>query len=254
MFGIALRFGLSLEALKTANPSVNPYAMGQYTTLVLPLTATPAANPGTPTPSHPAAIAPPTYTPTPESAYPLFAYRDAAGGLQVFVIMANTTEKAMENPSAMVTLQSKDGSYQTQMTAILPLNILPAHTTLPLAAYFPAPIPDTFLLNVQADFALPVPENDQRYRKVSLSNQIFRLSEDKKSAQVEASASFAGQTVRAATALAIAYGKEGQVLGYRQMDLAKPIHDAYPILITVYSLESQIESVKLYVEAKAPWK
>ena len=38
MFGISLWYGISLEALKTANPTVNPYAMGVGTVLLIPLT------------------------------------------------------------------------------------------------------------------------------------------------------------------------------------------------------------------------
>src|SRR5690606_27204006 len=48
MFGISLRYGISLDALMTANPSVIPYAMGVGTLLLIPITQTPLPPASTP--------------------------------------------------------------------------------------------------------------------------------------------------------------------------------------------------------------
>ena len=81
MFGIALRYGISLEALKTTNPDVNPYFMGVGTQLLIPITPTPMLT--TPTPQTPQ----PTARSHQHAVLSLQTdcYRDAAGGSDLFV-------------------------------------------------------------------------------------------------------------------------------------------------------------------------
>ncbi len=57
MFGIAFRYGISPQALMTANPSVNPRAMDPGTLLIIPVTLTPAVSANTPTPPGPSPTA-----------------------------------------------------------------------------------------------------------------------------------------------------------------------------------------------------
>ena len=253
MFGIALRFGIPLEALKTANPSINPNAMGENTTLVLPVTATPGASSTPLPPTEAPASATPQVTPTAHSAYPVYGYVDTLGGLRVFVIYSSKRGQPVENPSVLVSLQDKTGSAKLEAVAILPLNILAPGSDLPLVVYFPAPIPASFILSAQPDFELPVPEGDTRYLKTVIVDQKVSLSEDKKSAVVEARLNFEGGDVARAMAVAVAFGNGGLPVGYRQIELANPKNMDNLLKIVIYSLGPEIEAVKIYAEAKPIW-
>jgi hypothetical protein len=137
--------------------------------------------------------------------------------------------------------------------AILPLNILEPGSELPLVAYFPAPIPTSFILSANPDFELPVPEADTRYLTTMISDEKVSYSEDKKSAAVEAHLSIEGGQVVSATAIVVAYGNGGQPIGYRQVELENPKNVDNLLKVTVYSLGAQIETVKIYAEAKPAW-
>jgi LysM repeat protein len=254
LFGIALRFGIPLAALKTANPSVNPNAIGENTTLVVPVTATPGASPTPLPPTIASASLTPIPTPTPNSAYPVYGYVDALGGLWVFVQYRSKSEQPVENPSALVSLLDKNGGAKQEMVAVLPLNILEPGSNLPLVAYFPAPIPTSFILSAQPDFELPVPEADTRYLKTMIADEKVSFAEDKKSAEVEVKLSFEGGQVDSAVAIFVAFGNGGQPVGYRQIELENPKNEVNVLKIKVYSLGPEIETVKIYAEAKPAWK
>ena len=253
MFGIALRFGIPLEALKTANPSINPNAMGENTTLVLPVTATPGASSTPLPPTEVPASATPQVTPTAHSAYPVYGYVDTLGGLRVFVIYSSKRGQPVENPSALVSLQDKMGTARLESVAVLPLNILEPGSDLPLVAYFPAPIPTSFILSAQPDFELPVPKADTRYLKTVIAEQKVSLAEDKKSALVEAKLNFEGGEVVSAMAVVVAFGNGDLPIGYRRIELQNPGNLDNMLQLTVYSLGPQIETVKIYAEAKTAW-
>ena len=254
MFGIALRFGISLEALKTANPSVYPNAIGENTTLVVPVTATPGASSTPFPPTEAPASQTPLPTPTPHSAFPVFGYVDALGGLRVFVQYTSPTGKPVENPSALVSLQDKMGSARQETVAVLPLNILEPGNELPLVAYFPAPIPTSFILSANPDFELPVPEADARYLKTSIADEKVSYTEDRKSAVAEARLSFEGGQVVSAVVVVVAYGNGGLPVGYRQIELENPKNEGNLLNVRVFSLGPEIEAVKIFAEAKPAWK
>ena len=253
MFGIALRFGIPLEALKTANPSVNPNAIGENTTLVVPVTATPGASSTPLPPTEAPASQTPMPTPTPNSAYPVYAYMDALGGLRVFVHYTSKSGQPVENPSALVTVLDKNGSARLETVAVMPLNILEPGSELPLVAYFPGPIPTSFILSAQPDFELPVPEADARYLKTVIIDQKVTFAADKKWAEVEARLNFEGSDVVSAMAVVVAFGNGGQPVGYRQIEIENPKNIDNLLKVTVYSLGPEIETVKIYVEAKPTW-
>lgn len=254
MFGIALRFGIPLAALKTANPSIDPYSMSEKTTLLVPITVTPGA---TQTPSiiaSPSALQKTSPSPTPVSAFPVYAYSDAAGGLWAFVAYKSGSGKAVENPTALLRLSAPDGSVVQEVTSQLPLNLLQPESDLPLVAYFPPPLPASYILTAQADFELPVPEQDTRYLKVRILSKTIEFSQDRLSARVEAQLSVEGEQAVSARAVLIAFDKEGQPVGYRQFDLEDPKEEGLAFKKAVYSLGPQIETVKIYLEAMSSWK
>jgi len=251
MFGIALRYGISLEALKTANPEVNPYFMGVGTQLMIPITPTPML--ATPTPQ--------ASLPTTEAASTAVlslqpdCYRDAAGGVICFVLAQNLSDKPIENPTALVTLEGVSTEYSLTQTAILPLNLLPAGTALPLVTYFQPPTPEKFTATTEADFWLPVPEEDTRYLEISLADLQTEIMEDSRSAKIRGQVALANPTTQASSIwlLATAFTQDGHVAGIRRWEAPLPIPagQAIPFSFTVYSMGPEIVRVEVSAEARA---
>jgi hypothetical protein len=84
MYSIGWRFNVSPYQIMTANPTVNPRAMGVGTTLLIPITPNP-----NPTETPMVALTP-TATPLFSARYPApDCYPDALGGLWCFVLVTN---------------------------------------------------------------------------------------------------------------------------------------------------------------------
>jgi len=252
MFGIALRYGISLEALKTANPNVNPYFMGVGMQLLIPITPTPMVATPTPQTSQPTATA----TSTAVLSLQTDCYRDAAGGVICFVLAQNLSEKPIENPTALVTLSGVSTEYSQTQTAILPLNLLPAGAALPLVTYFQPPTPEQYTAMAQADFWLPVPEEDTRYLEASLEDLQTEISADGRFAKVNGQVALADPTQQASSVwlLATAFSQDGSVVGIRRWEAPQPIPagQAIPFSFTVYSMGPVIARVEVSTEVRAP--
>jgi len=252
MFGIALRYGISLEALKTANPNVNPYFMGVGTQLLIPITPTAIA--ATPTPQTPQPTAEATSTAV--LSLQTDCYRDAAGGVICFVLAQNLSGKPIENPTALVTLSGVSTEYSQTQTAILPLNLLPAGAALPLVTYFQAPTPEQFTATAQADFWLPVPEEDTRYLEAFLEDLQTEISADGRSAKVNGQVALADTTQQASSIwlLATAFTQDGRVAGIRRWEAPQPIpaSQSIPFNFTIYSMGPEIVRVEVSAEARTP--
>ncbi|MEA3327963.1 MAG: LysM domain-containing protein, partial [Chloroflexota bacterium] len=91
MYGIAFFYNISPQALMTANPTINPRAMGPGTTLLIPITPTPGSS----------ATATIDLSATPSLAFAALpapdCYPDALGGLWCFVLVKNDEAGALEN-------------------------------------------------------------------------------------------------------------------------------------------------------------
>lgn len=250
MFGISLRYGISLEALRTANPSVNPYAMGVGTALLIPITPTVGSTPtATPTaPETPAPIG--TITNGPQTD----CYRDSSGGITCFVLVTNASEKPLENLSVIISLKDNQSDYSLSQTAILPLNILPARQSLPLITYFQAPTPQDFSASATIDFSLPVLEEDKRYLEVQISTFSTNMAADKLSANIsgEVNLSDPDESASSVWVLAVAYAPDGRVVGIRRWEAQPPIPTDLniPFSLNIYSLGPAIDRVELYAEAR----
>ena len=246
MFGIALRYGISLEALKTANPSVIPNAMGEGLQLLIPITPTP---PSTAT----ATLASPMTTKT-EGDVNVYCYRDGFGGAWCLVDYTNTGDKPLENVSAQVTIRANTSDYSQTKSAILPLNLVPAQTRLPLAVYFEAPTPAEFSVVATLDFSLPVAEQSSRYLVIALSPAKTKFSEDGLTAQVSGEIHFT-DPIRPASSVwvvAVAYDKNDRPVGFRRFEVSQPIDVSLPLAynLNVYSLAGAISRVELHTEAR----
>jgi len=250
MFGISLWYGISLDALKTANPTVNPYAMGMGTVLLIPLT--PQAE-STPRPT-------PNFTPTPTPLYsalkPPDCYPDGNQGLTCFVLVENANGNDLENVGGIVTLTNLVSGEIRQEVAIMPLNLLRTGTSLPMVAYFSAPVPEKYSVTAVVDIILPVMQGDTRYVNLVIENQKIDYASGNLSATISGQITPGGErSIRSARLLAIAYDSEGRVLGIRVWEFPSPA-DLVPgeqqnFSLTVYSMGGEIDHIDILTEAKA---
>jgi len=245
MFGIALRFGVSLPALKTANPTVLPNFLSVGIVLIIPITPSP---PGA-TPSPQASATPAAVTLDRPRCYPV-----ADGSAWCLALARNTSERGVENVTALFRLSGGDPPVQSEQTAITPLNILPAKSALPVTVFFPAPVPPNAGVEARLQSALPLPENDRRYLPVEFgASGSQQISQDLRSAQVGGDIHLAPGSGPAAEiwVLAVAYDAGGEVIGVRKWESPGPLETgaALPFELEVYSLGPPISRVETYVEA-----
>lgn len=250
MFGISLWYGISLESLKTANPTVNPYAMGVGTVLLIPLT--PEAG-STPRPT-------PVFTPTPTPLYSAMnqpdCYPDGNQGLTCFVLVENANSNDLENVGGVITLTDTVSGEIRQEVAIMPLNLLRTGTSLPMVAYFSAPIPEQYTVNAMVDIILPVMQGDTRYVNLVIENQMTDFASDNLSATISGQLTPGDKiSIRSARLLAIAYDGESRVIGIRVWESPSPAElvpgEQQDFSLTVYSMGGEIDHIDILTEAKA---
>jgi LysM repeat protein len=249
MYSIAFRYGLSPEAIMTANPDVDPRAMTVGMTLVIPITPTPPSTPTATSEVTQATIEPTSdenALGTPD------CYPDALGGLWCFVLVENTQEAALENVSAIITLgQDED---MRQETAITPLNLLPVGESLPLIVYFQPPLPADLTALAEIDFSLPVMPDDQRYLDLIIEEQDLEKRADGLTATVTGTISLSTDQPDAQYVWlsATAFDAQGHILAVRRWDndLDLLAGGEISFSITLYSMGGPIDRVDLLAEAQ----
>ena len=100
-----------------------------------------------------------------------------------FVLVHNDFSDFLENVSAQVTLVDANNTTLASQTALLPLNILPPNTSLPLAVFFPPEIPFDAKPQVQVLTAIRLLPNDERYLPATVNNTLVQVNADGRSAQ-----------------------------------------------------------------------
>ncbi|MEO5886305.1 MAG: LysM peptidoglycan-binding domain-containing protein, partial [Anaerolineales bacterium] len=206
--GIALKFGVSIDDLQAANPEVSASAMSVGLVLKIP------SNPDNPSGE-------PTPTAAPFTIEQIECYPTANNGMWCFVLVHNNLSDFMENVSAQVTLVDSNNATVASQTALLPLNILPPNTSLPLSVFFPPHIPADAKPHVQILTAIRLLPNDARYLPVTLNNTLVQVNADGHSAEVSGSVLSQSQATTAASQVwvaATAYDGAGAVVGVRRWE------------------------------------
>ena len=239
---IAEKFAVSLDDLQAANPEVSSNAMSVGQVLRIP------SNPDNPSGE-------PTPTPAPFMIPQIECYPTANRGLWCFVLAFNDSPDFMENLSAQVTLVDSNDVVLASQTALLPLNILPPNTSLPLAVYFPPEIPLDAKPQVQVLTAIRLLPNDARYIPAAVNNTLVQIHADGHSAQVsglilspQGQASVANQVWVAATA----YDDAGRVVGVRRWESKASLNAAenLPFEFMISSIGAEIARVEFAAEAR----
>jgi LysM repeat protein len=247
LFGIALRFGITLDELQAANPNVDPRIISIGTVLIIPpasggsVTPTPAPDQITPTPV-PLDLGTPSCSPS------------ADGGLWCFVLAHNNTASGMENISAIISLYPPEGAVQ-QQTAVAPLNHIAARDSLPLAAYFPAPAPETYTAAATLRTAMLQPANDTRYLEAQAGEPVVTMTENGRAAHIQGEIALAAGQAAAGEVwlLASALDANGNVVGIRKWTAASGLAagKTLPYDLWVYSTGAPVDRVVVQVEVYA---
>ena len=156
--------------------------------------------------------------------------------------------------SAQVTLLDENDAAITSQMALLPLNILPPNTSLPLAVFFPAAMPINVKPQVQVLTAIRLLPNDERYLPATIRNTLVQVNADGRSARVSGqvllpeNANSASQIWVTGTA----YDETGRVVGVRRWESDADLSPggSLPFEFIVSSLGGTIERVEFAVEAR----
>lgn len=245
MLGIAFQYGVSLNAMLTANPSANPRALRVGDSLTIP------AGQYTPTPDP---KNPPLPTPVGLTLTSPHCVAAVSGELWCFVRLENPQTFSVEGAAVRVNLRDADSGALTSQTGYPPLNSLPAGGWLPAVVYFPAPAPKNFDASAELVAALPVAVDAARYLALQAVQPQVSLSADGLSAQISASAALAdGQSGPAqVTAAAAAFNAKGEIIGLRSLTLPAQLNagESQPYTLTLYSASGEaIARVELLQEA-----
>jgi LysM repeat protein len=239
--GIALKFGVSIDDLQAANSEVSASAMSVGTVLKIP------SNPDNP-----------SGEPTPNAAsfsiQQIECYPTANKGMWCFVLVHNDFSDFMENVSAQVTLIDSDNVTLASQAAMLPLNILPPNTSMPLTVFFPPDIPADAKPQVQVLTAIRLLPNDERYLPATVNNTLVQVNADGHSAQVSGLVLLPNQSLDASQVwvASTAYDDAGTVIGVRRWEsnAALSAGGSLPFEFLISSIGGKIARVEFAVEAR----
>jgi len=236
MLGIALRYGVTLEALQAANPSIDPQFLSVDTALIVPLGDEIAVTAATP-------------TPVPVEWDEPVCYRTADDGAWCFVLVENKMDTALENLSAWIGLFGNDGEIIASQVAVGPINILRSRQAMPLMAYFQPPLPADIAVRAELLTAISIPEDDERYLDWPLADLAIEIMGDMlKEARVTGRIMQPEDTTSPGQVwiAAIAYDQSDQVVGVRKLENT----DDLVVDLTVYSLGPAIARVEVLIEIR----
>lgn len=245
LFGIALYYGISLQDLLTANPTVNPYALRIGDQLVVPAAQhTPTLDPRNPPSPTPVGLS----LPQPD------CYPTRDGGIWCFGLLSNPQTFDVEGVSAVFRLYDRLSGEIFSQSAYPPLNRLAAGGALPLAVFFPPPAPVHFDAGLELLTALPIPPESKRYLDVEITRDEISLSKDGLLADASGSLRLSGEEdAEAGTVIvaAIALDAQDRVVGMRRWESNQPLvrEQTLSFHLRVYTSSSPIARVILLAEA-----
>lgn len=241
MSSIALKFGVSMDDLQAANPEIPPDAMSVGQVLRIP------SNPDNPSGE-------PTPTSAPFTVRQIECYPTADNGMWCFVLAHNDFSDFMENISMQVTLVDANEATLASETALLPLNILPPNTSLPLAVFFPPDIPADAKPQVQVLTAIRLLPDDERYLPATISNTLVQIDAEGLSARVTGRVLLPAQSKAAKQVwvAGTAYDEAGRVVGVRRWESSAGLSPGgvLPFEFMISSIGGEIARVEFAVEAR----
>lgn len=235
MLGLAIRYGVPLEAMKTANPAINPNAMTVGAQLVIPIIVETPQEIATPSP-EPVILEQPICTKTGD------------GSTWCIVAVRNDSRSSLENLSVWIGLYDLQGNNFLSQIAYSPLNILRPDSVMPIMAYFRDPLPDKFIPRAELLTASAIAAEDQRYLDVgiNLDQVAIHPAGSQVTVQGDVILPQGSKTPSQVWILAIAYDASGNIVGVRKWKSAGDTH----FDTTVYSLGGPIDHVDVLAEVR----
>ena len=238
---IAEKFGVKLDDLQAANPEISPNAMSVGQVLKIP------SNPDNPSGE-------PSPTPAPFTVQQIQCYPTIDKGMWCFVLAHNDSSNFMENVSAQVTLVDANNNFIASQTALLPLNILPPNSSLPMAVFFSPDIPLDAKPQVQILTAIQLLPDDERYIPAVINNTLVQVNADGHSAKVSGQVLSQSQTSAAneVWVAGTAYDESGRVVGVRRWESNGSLSagGSLPFEFLISSIGGRIARVEFAVEAR----
>ncbi len=251
MFGIAFKYGISPQALMTANPKVNPRAMSVGTLLIIPVTPVP----GTKNPSKGATPRPqatPTYS-LASSLRPPDCYPSGDGGVWCFWLIQSSPVQGVDSVTGTISLSVKGANgAPLEQAASTPLDIIPAGGALPLAAYFPPPVPTPYQASGKLITFLPIPEHDNRYLPVVIQDLQSSIAGTGAQIVGRLALPVGSMTAKSLRVAVTALSSDNAVVGLRtwESNTALVGGGVLPFTIQVESLGPPISRVAVLAEAR----
>lgn len=235
--GIAEKFNVSLDALRTANPELKTSILSIGQTILIPDPSAPLAAASTPTPL-PAPVTQAVCHPT------------ADLGLWCFALVQNDTDNLLENVSAQITLLDANNKIVASETAFAPLDIIPPGSSLPVYVFFPK-ISEGVHPQIQMLSAMQ--GSSSRYLPAALNNTLAEIAWDGRTANLSGQIYLPPES-KAATQVwvaAAAYDENGTVVGIRRWEggALRP-GGMIRFEFVVASLGGVIEAVEFFVQAR----
>jgi len=153
-----------------------------------------------------------------------------------------------------VTLGDSSNTSLASQTALLPLNILPPNTSLPLTVFFPPEIPYEAKPRVQVLTAIRLLPNDERYVPATISNTLVQVNAQGHSAVVRGMV-FSQSQDQAASQVWVAgtaYDEAGRVVGVRRWEWENGLAagGSIPFEFMISSIGGRITRVEFAVEVR----
>ncbi|MCD6402032.1 MAG: LysM peptidoglycan-binding domain-containing protein [Anaerolineales bacterium] len=237
---IANHYGVEVDKLILSNPDTNPNLLTVGMTLTIPIGEIVPS--GIPTP-----------TPLPLTMLEPICYRTNDPGYICFINVKNTLNQPVENITAEVSLYDDKNnlSYKTIASAVL--NVLYPNQSIPIIARFSNIKQEVNAIDYHLQSANPMPLADNRYIPIDITSKSLYISSTGISAKAQGTISVRStdKMWSRLTIVAIAYDKNGQIVGVRKQYLNQNEKNLkkIPFLITVYSLGNPISDVSLFGEA-----
>ncbi|MDO9087591.1 MAG: LysM domain-containing protein [Anaerolineaceae bacterium] len=236
--GIAWIYGVSLDALKEMNPDTNPNVMIVGETLLIPVEMLPPANQ--------------TPVPTPIQ-LPLEGLNCVAvvdGGAWCFVWVHNTSTESYENVNVSFNMADQQASQVFSRQATAPLNILLVDEKMPIAIYFPGPIPQPFQKSAQFSSAIPYNPESGRYLNIEINVDSEHSILDGQLLTIRGDFTL-NEPASIVSIVAVGLDDQGQLIGLRrwQSSLTNPALQG-EFLIELASVSGNIAEYQLFAEAQ----
>ncbi len=235
LYGIALKYSISLDRLVSANPGINTRILTIGIELNIPFEGNEDLSVPTPTP-YPVSVGTPTCLLTND------------GGMWCFSDIHNNQGLTLENISAALNLYNDDNKLMQSYIAIPPLNYLFPDQTIPVSAFIPPPLPEGYQVTAILITSLPS-ERDAALTEI-LDPEIH-FNDDKTIAKIAGSVrvkEFPTDEDQVWVA-AVAYA-EGYPIGIRKWISAGELQPGADIFfeMNLYSLGPPIDRIQLFSE------